>query len=113
MKPEIKNGILIAGNERIILAHVQKWKLDGNVIVFFMAGTQISLNLPMEAAKADADLLEHFQKEQEKRDNPLRMVAHDGPIDLSSGQITEREPFDPFKKPSIARSGMGILKDTV
>jgi hypothetical protein len=60
MKPEIKNGILIAGNERIILAHVQKWKIDGNVIVFFMAGTQISLNVGAEAPKLDVDLMEYF-----------------------------------------------------
>jgi hypothetical protein len=74
MKPEIKNGILIAGNERIILAHVQKWKIDGNVVVFFMAGTQISLNVGAEASALDICLVAHFQKEQEKRDNPLFAV---------------------------------------
>ncbi len=76
MKPEIKNGILLAGNERIILAHVQKWKIDGNVVVFFMAGTQISLNVGAEAPKLDAELLTHFQKEQEKKDNPWFAVSH-------------------------------------
>ncbi len=60
MKPEIKNGILIAGNERIILSHVQKWKIDGSTVVFFMAGTQISLNVGAEASKLDADLLAYF-----------------------------------------------------
>ncbi len=75
MKPEIKNGILIAGNERIILAHVQKWKIDGNLVIFFMAGTQISLNVGAEASALDICLTAHFQRDHEKKDNPWFAVS--------------------------------------
>jgi hypothetical protein len=60
MKFQIKNGLLIAGNERINLPHVSRWKAEQTTIVFMVHGQQITLNMGTETAALDKALLELF-----------------------------------------------------
>ncbi len=93
MKPEIKNGILIAGNERIVLAHVQKWKIDGSTVVFFMAGTQISLNVGAEASALDICLTAHFTNPVIRHAAPFKNLTEEQvKFLLQAGTITRISP---------------------
>ncbi len=68
MKYEIKNGLLILANTRIILARVAQWRVDGSTIIFVCDGMQISLNVGPDAPRLDAELLKYFTDDYEKED---------------------------------------------
>lgn len=60
MNWSIKNGILLIGTDRIILAHVSRWQVTQQAVVFHIHGHQNSINLGTEAAKLDAVLITIF-----------------------------------------------------
>lgn len=88
MKPHIKNGILYAGNQRVVLAKVSGWQVEINSIILGVDGQRLTLNLSSEVHAVDGALSAWMMAEQEKRDHPLMAVFPPKPDKAESPKIT-------------------------